>query len=62
MKKLLGKDDELLLVTLNQKIFASKNGEFMINIDKNYVCDRLVLKDVLLYGDLYGEIKNLEIK
>ena len=62
MKKLLGVDNNLLLVTLNQKIFSSKNGEFMLDIDKNGVCDRFVLKDVLMYGDLSGEIKNLNIK
>jgi len=62
MKDLLGVDNNLLLVTLNQKIFSSKNGEFMIDIDKNGVCDRFVLKDVLMYGDLYGEIKNFKIK
>jgi hypothetical protein len=62
MKNLLGVDNNLLLVTLNQKIFSSKNGEFMIDIDKNGICDRFVLKDVLMYGDLYGEIKNFKIK
>jgi hypothetical protein len=62
MKRLLGVDNNLLLVTLNQKIFSSKKGEFMIDIDEHNVCDRFVLKDVLMYGDLYGEIKNLKIK
>ncbi len=61
MKKILKKDDNLLIVILNQKLFASKKGEFLINITEKGLCDRVVLKDVLMYGDLVGKMKNLKI-
>ncbi len=61
MKKLLKKDDNLLIVVLNQKLFASKKGEFLINVTKKGLCDSVVLKDVLMYGDLVGKMKNLKI-
>ncbi len=51
-----------LFVTLNKKIFSSKNGEFFINIDKNGVCDKFILKDIFLKGDLVGKITNFTIK
>ncbi len=62
MKKILQKDDNLLIVILNQKLFASKKGEFLINITDRGLCDRVVLKDVIMYGDLVGKMKNLKIK
>lgn len=61
MRKLLQKDDNLLIVILNQKLFASKKGEFFINITDKGLCDSVVLKDVVLYGDLVGKMKNLKI-
>jgi len=61
MKKLLKKDDNLLIVILNQKLFASKRGEFFINITDKGLCDRVVLKDIVMYGDLVGKMKNLKI-
>ncbi len=61
LKKLLGVDDHILIVILHQKLFSSKNGELFINITKEGLCNRVVLKDVLFYGDLVGKIKNLEI-
>jgi len=60
--ELLQTDRKLLIVLLNQRYFASKHGEFFINISKEGVCDRVVLKDVALYGDLVGKIKNLKIE
>jgi hypothetical protein len=61
VKKLLGVDNHLLSVTLHRKIFSSKKGEFYIDIGKNDICDRAVLKDVLLYGDIVGKLKNLKV-
>ncbi len=61
IKKLLHKEDNLLIVILNQKIFASKRGEFFVNITKRGLCDSVLLKDVILYGDLVGKMKNLKI-
>lgn len=62
IRELLGSENRFLLVTLNKKIFSSKNGEFMIDIDKNGVCDKFVLKDVLLNGDLVGKLTNFKVE
>ncbi len=61
-QEILGIGTHLLMVALNQQIFSSKEGLFVIHIDKHGVCDRFVLKDVLLGGDLEGRIKNLKIE
>jgi len=62
IRELLGSENRFLLVTLNKKIFSSKNGEFMIDIDKNGVCDKFVLKDVLLNGDLVGKLTHFKVE
>jgi hypothetical protein len=59
---LLGFENDLLIVILNQKIFSSKRGELLMHINKEGICDSVMLKDVLLYGDLRGKIKNLKIE
>ncbi len=61
-QEILGTSTNLLMVSLNQKIFSSKDGLFVIHIDDHGVCDRFVLKDVLLGGDLEGRIKNFKIE
>ena len=61
IKRLLKKDDNILIVTLDKKIFSSRKGEFYININKDHVCDSAVLKDVFMTGDLVGKIKKLEV-
>ena len=62
IRELLGDENRFLLVTLNKKIFSSKNGEFMIDIDKNGVCDKFVLKDVFLNGDLVGKLTHFKVE
>jgi len=62
IQKLLKRDNHLLVVILNQKLFSSKKGELFININENGISDSVVLKDVLMYGDLVGSIKNLKIE
>jgi hypothetical protein len=62
IQNLLKRDDHLLIVILNQKLFSSKRGELFINVNDKGISDRVVLKDVLLYGDLVGKIKNLKIE
>lgn len=62
IKKLLKKEDHLLVVILHQKLFSSKQGELFININDQGIGDSIVLKDVVMYGDLTGKIKNLKIE
>lgn len=50
------------IVTINQKIFSSSNGELLISLNKEGFCDKAVLKDVLIFGDIIGEMTNFQIK
>ncbi|MFK5882612.1 MAG: hypothetical protein QM482_10425 [Sulfurospirillum sp.] len=43
-------------VILSDKIFASKKGELYIGLDKKGFCEKAVLKDVILFGDIRGEL------
>ena len=62
IEKLLQREDTLLAVVLNQKLFFSKNGELFINIREDGICDRVMLKDVLMYGDVIGRMKNFKFE
>jgi hypothetical protein len=62
VSKLLGKDDHLLSVTLNQKIFASPKGEMFLNLNNDGICTKAILKDVIMFGDIRGEINNMKVK
>ncbi len=42
---------------INQPIFASKRGEFMISMDNNGVTHKAILQDLLLFGDLVATKK-----
>jgi len=50
----VSKSETVLKVTINQKIFSSKNGELFLSIDKDNLCSLAVLKDVILFGDIKG--------
>lgn len=62
IRSLLEKEDHHLVVILNQKFFASAKGELYININDDRLCDRVILKDVMFYGDLRAKMKNLKIE
>ncbi|MFY9142364.1 DUF3108 domain-containing protein [Sulfuricurvum sp.] len=56
MKKTLEMNEgDFLKVILNDRIFASSNGELLINLGKDGLCDKAVLADVLLFGDIIGK-------
>lgn len=42
-------------VILNDKIFSSANGELLINLDDEGLCEKAILEDVLLFGDIVGK-------
>lgn len=44
------------IVYLNQKIFSSQRGELFISLKENGIANKAVLKDVLLFGDIVGEL------
>ncbi len=60
-KELNRKDGNFMIVFINQKIFASKRGELFLDINDNGIATKAVLKDVILFGDIRGKLKKLEI-
>lgn len=56
MKKFMDLEkDRFLKVSINQKIFSSKNGEMYINLSRNNMCNKAVLKDVIMFGDIIAD-------
>lgn len=47
---------------INQKIFSSKRGELFISLNDYGICNKAVLKDVLLFGDIIGEMTDFTVK
>ena len=62
IKNLLDKDKHLLIAILHQKLFSSQQGELFLNINDEGICDKVILKDVVMFGDLLGSIQNVTIK
>ena len=55
MKKEMETDDgDFMKVVLNDRIFSSANGELLINLSRDGLCNKAVLEDVLLFGDIVG--------
>ena len=56
MKKILETDEgDFLKVVLNDRIFSSEKGELLINLDREGLCEKAILEDVLLFGDIVGK-------
>lgn len=53
---------EKFIAYINQKIFSSKRGELFISLNSEGFCNKAVLKDVLLFGDIVGTMTNFKIK
>lgn len=60
-KYLNTKSNMKFIAYINQKIFQSERGELLISINKKGFCDYAVLKDVLLFGDIKGELVSLKV-
>lgn len=54
-KDLEMEEGNFLKVILNDRIFASANGELLINLGNDGLSDKAVLQDVLLFGDIVGK-------
>lgn len=50
------KDGHLMRVIVNDKIFASDKGELLINLRDDGLCQQAILKDVIFFGDIRGEM------
>ncbi len=53
-KKLEMYQGNFLKVILNDRIFSSANGELLINLGSDGLCDKAILEDVLFFGDVVG--------
>ncbi len=58
--KELKNSEHPLVVVLNQRIFASQKGEMIINLNSDGICTSALLKDVVMFGDIRGELVSLE--
>lgn len=61
-ESLSNKSDIKFIAQINQKIFSSANGELLISLNEKGFCNKAILKDVLIFGDIIGEIIKFEIK
>ena len=62
MKEELGKEEGHFYVTyINQAIFSSDRGELLVNLNDEGLCQKAVLKDVLLFGDITGELIEITV-
>ncbi|MCH9814126.1 MAG: DUF3108 domain-containing protein [Epsilonproteobacteria bacterium] len=57
---LLKESDHILGVVLNQRIFASPKGEMFVNVNDEGICTAAILKDVVMFGDIRGELKKIK--
>jgi hypothetical protein len=62
LSKELKSRENLLVVVLNQRVFASQKGEMIINLNSDGICTSALLKDVIMFGDIRGELVSLKVK
>ncbi|SFP05771.1 DUF3108 domain-containing protein [Hydrogenimonas thermophila] len=56
VKDLLGEASCYLKVTVYQKLFGSKGGELYLGLRPDFVVKKAVLKDVIMFGDIRGNL------
>lgn len=62
INKILNTNDKSKFTAyINQKIFQSERGELLIALNDYGFCSKAVLKDVLLFGDIVGEMIEFKI-
>lgn len=54
--ELAWRDGHLMKAVINDDIFASDKGELLINLRDDGLCQQAILKDVLFFGDIRGEM------
>ena len=50
------------IAAIHQKIFSSEKGELFISLNESGFCNKAVLKDVLIFGDITGEMIDFNIQ
>lgn len=48
-------EGELITIIINQDIFQSERGELHVNFDDDFYAKDVVLKDVIMFGDIRGK-------
>ncbi|PSM52346.1 hypothetical protein CBLAS_0348 [Campylobacter blaseri] len=56
LQKALNTDTQPYIAYINQKIFSSKRGELHLALDERGYATKAILKDVVFFGDIVGEI------
>lgn len=56
LQKALDTKNQVYIAFINQDIFSSKRGELHLSINKDGYADKAILRDVLFFGDIVGEI------
>ena len=54
--------NEKMIVSINQPIFSSQKGELYISVNKNGFCNKAILKDVIMFGDITGELVKFKVR
>jgi len=62
LKELDTENSTHFIAYINQKIFASKRGELLISLNDFGFSNKTILKDVLLFGDIVGEMVEFNMK
>ncbi len=53
--------EKKLIVYINQKIFGSEKGELLLSLNNEGFCSIAILKDVIFFGDIVGEMIDFKI-
>ncbi len=53
--------EKKLIVYINQKIFGSEKGELLLSLNNEGFCSIAILKDVVFFGDIIGEMTDFKI-
>lgn len=61
LQEALNTKNKKFIVAIHQKIFSSSNGELFISLNNEGFCNKAVLKDVLIFGDITGEMIKFKI-
>lgn len=62
LQKNLNTVDKPYIVYINQKIFSSNKGELHVGVDERGYATKAILKDVILFGDIVGELVELKVE
>lgn len=62
LQETLQTDSIKFIAAIHQKIFSSQKGELFVSLNNEGFCNKAVLKDVLIFGDITGEMISFTIE